>query len=83
LSSGDFDIDEWLEDGKLHLQHHPAAVKGGNDSFIKTYSRTKGFSYVSLMTYDHDERCYIFDALHGAPACLPTCLLAHIPSCPV
>ena len=53
---GDFDIDDWLMDGKLHLEDHPASGKGGLDSFIKTYARETAFNYVSLMTYDHDER---------------------------
>ena len=55
-------------------EHHPAAVYKGNNSFVKTYARDHAMSYIHLMTYDHDARCYVFDGLHGAINSIDICV---------
>jgi hypothetical protein len=55
----DFDVKEWQKKGLIHVQHHPA-----HDWIVK-WSREHGHSYRSKFLLPLDEKCYIFDGLHG------------------
>jgi hypothetical protein len=56
----DFDVNEWLVEGKIHIAHHPALA------WIKAWSREHGHSYRATCLYPSlGEKQYIFDGLHG------------------
>ena len=55
----DFDLNTWLAPGQIHRADHPALT------WIVKWARENGHSYRSVQLYDLDERCFIFDGLHG------------------